>query len=209
MATSNTLPTTPNAPLAESPELGIGATLTSMSGGGLATTLDGIQCAYRYAEIAFSMVATPTDVLVIQGSATKTVRIRRIFLSGAATAAANMPFTIVRRSTAGTLGSAVLTAVAAAQEDINNAAPTAVVSTVGTANYGTVGTSAGIIAAGRLGMPALASGVAFTPFDLDLRLGKSIVLRGTLDFVCVNFGGTAIPSGGVLDFSIELEEDAS
>jgi hypothetical protein len=38
---------------------------------------------------------------------------------------------------------------------------------------------------------------------------KAIVLRGVAENVCVNFAGAAVPAGGVLDFEVELEEDAS
>src|SRR5262249_44379158 len=45
------------------------------------------QAAYTYAISATAPYATPTDWVVIRGSATKTVKIVRVELSGAATAA--------------------------------------------------------------------------------------------------------------------------
>ena len=61
---------------------------------------------YRYAVSAFAAVATPTDVVVITGSATagRRVIVKRIKIEGAATAAGNMPVTIIRRSSVGTIG---------------------------------------------------------------------------------------------------------
>lgn len=178
---------------------------------GAVSTAAPIRATYRYAALAFSMVATPTDVIVIQGSAAKTIRIKRVAVSGAATAAGTMPVQLVRRSTAGTLGSAALTAVVAAKHDTEFPAPTAVVSTVGTANYTTLGTIAGVIATGRLQMTALATGLGVAPivWDFSTRQDHPIVLRGVLQHVCINFNAAAIPSGGVIDFEIEIEEDRS
>lgn len=167
---------------------------------------------YRAGGTAFAMVATPTAAIKILGSATKTVRIKRIVLQGAATAAGNMAFTVKKNSTAGTIGSAVLTTVTATPLDSGNAAATGVVSTVGTANYGTVPTIVGSpLYAGRLQMTAIGTGVAIVPIVLEFGMHgrQALVLRGATENVTVDFGGSAIPSGGVLDFSVEWSEDAS
>lgn len=188
----------------------IGVPVTSMSGGGLFTTPDGIQKTYRYCGTAFAPVAAPTDWLVIQGSASKTCRIRKIYVGGAATAAGSFPLTVVRRlSTGGTIGSAVLTAVVAGQDDNLDAAPTAVVSTVGTANYTTVQTANGVLAAGRVGLVALTAAAVYAPFVLELAYHKALVLRGTTDYIMLSFNAGAIPSGGVVDYEIVMEEDNS
>lgn len=163
---------------------------------------------YRYAAMAFAPVATPSDIIVIQGSATKTLIIKRVKICGAATAAGTMPAAIIRRSTAGTLGSAVLTAITPAKLDSTQAAATGVVSTVGTANYSVLGTAAGTVGAGRLQLTALSTGVAAIPLEWDfaVRDSKGLYLRGILEFLCVNLNGAAVPSGGVIDYEIEIEE---
>ena len=172
---------------------------------------EGTKATYRAAALAFAAVATPTDIIIIQGSATRTVRIKSVTLAGAATAAGTMSAQLVRRSTAGTLGSAVLTAVSPAKHDSADPTATAVVSTVGTANYTTVGTSAGVVGAARLQLTALATGLAAVPivWDFAIRQDKAFVLRGVSEFLCVNMSGIAIPVGGVIDFAIEWEEDGS
>ena len=163
---------------------------------------------YRYAGMAFAPVATPTDIIVIRGSATKTLIVKRVKICGAATAAGTMPAAIIRRSTAGTLGSAVLTAITAAKLDSTDATATGVVSTVGTANYTTPGTTAGNVGAGRLQLTALATGVAAIPLEWDfaVRDSKGLYLRGVLEHLCVNLNGAALPAGGVIDYEIEIEE---
>lgn len=167
--------------------------------------------AYRYSGSAFSMVATPTAVIVVQGSASKTVGIKKICLSGGATAYGSMPFTLVRRSTAGTLGSAALTAVTAGKLDTASADATAVVSTVGTANYTTLGTAVATLGAGRLSMVALgsaatSSGGAPLCWDFSNPLNQPLLLKGTSQYVTIEGNGAAIPSGGVLDYEIETIE---
>lgn len=162
---------------------------------------------YRFSVSAFAPVATPTDFLVIQGSAAKTLHIKRIALQGAATAAGNMPVQLMRRSAADTT-TCVLTAVAAAKKDISDPASVSTVSTVGTANCGSLGTSAGVLGAGRLEMTALGTGVAINPlvWEFATRLDKSLLVRGVADFVVLNLSGAAIPAGGVIDFEVEIEE---
>lgn len=169
---------------------------------------------FKYSISAFAPVATPTDVVIIQGSATKTINILKIRVSGGATAAAAMVATVVRRlATGGTIGSAVLTPVVAAKTDIvNDAAATAVVSTVGTANYTTVQTANGVLENFRLAMPALATGGGDSnavKLEYGTANDQPLKLRGVGDYLAINFGGTAVPGGGVVDFVIESMEDNS
>jgi hypothetical protein len=165
---------------------------------------------FRYAG-TFTPVATPTDVLMIQGSATKTLRIKRIALGGVATANGNMPAQLIRRSTQFTTqGSAVFTAITAGKHDTTDAAATGVVSTIGTANLTSVGTLVANVGQGRLFLPTTATG---TPsplvWDFATRQDKPLILRGVLDFLFINLVGAAVPAGGVIDYEIEIEEDAS
>jgi hypothetical protein len=169
---------------------------------------EGIKTGYMYAILGFTPVATPTDIIEIQGSATKTVRIRRVWMGGGATAAANMPITGLRRSAADTTA-LVRTAVAAFVPDTAYAAATAAVSSIGTANPGSLGTQVGgIAAAGRIQLPALATGLGASPLIWDFDI-NAVVLRGVSQFFYLNMGGTAVPGGGVFDFVIWTTEDAS
>lgn len=159
----------------------------------------------------FTPVAAPTDVLMIKGSATQTLRIKRIALGGVATANGNMLATLLRRSTQFTTqGSAVFSAVTAAKMDVNDAAATGTVSTIGTANLTSVGTLVGNLQQQRLFMPTTATGVpAPLIWEFATRQDKALIVRGIADFIFLNLNGGAVPAGGVIDFDIELEEDAS
>lgn len=173
-------------------------------------SLDNACAMYRAAKTALTPVATPTVVFQIAGSATKTVRVKKIAVHGSATAYGQMPCTLYRASDAGTVGSAVLTAISAGKADSGSAAATAVVATVGTANYTTVPLAAGIIGARRvdfapLTTAATSSGSAATVWTFD----RAVVLRGVAEILAINFNSTAVVSGGVLDLEVEWEEDAS
>lgn len=163
---------------------------------------------YRASGSAFAMVATPTVALVIKGSATKAVRVKKIRIAGAATAAGTMPVVVAKCSDAGTVGSAVLTPVAAVPLDSDDDAATGVVSTVGTANYGTAPLVIGNIGTGRVCMTALATGLGVQPLEFDFTQ-HAVVLRGVLEHVTVAFNGAGIPSGGVIDYTVEWVEDES
>jgi hypothetical protein len=180
--------------------------------GAMLVSSDGYKDTYRYAVQGFSPVATPTAFLVIQGSATKTVRIKQIKIMGVATAAGNMPIQASRWSSAGTVGSAVLAAVNPVKHDTSDPAATAAVSTVGTANYTTQGTgNSALLMADRIQFSAAGSGVAANPVTLDFstRQDKAFVLRGTSDYLVLSGAGGAVPAGGVIDITIEMEEDDS
>ena len=168
---------------------------------------------FHYAGLALTPVATPTDVILIQGSASAVVRVKSIKLSGAATAQGAIPVQLVRRSAAPTLGSAALTAITAGKLDTTGAAATAVVSTVGTANITTLGTAVATLQATRLGLPALSTGAAgdgqTVVWDFNSDPTDNLILRGTSDYLCINFNGATVPAGGVIDYVIDTAESAS
>ena len=166
---------------------------------------------YRCAKAQLAPVATPTAYLVIQGSATKTVRIKKIKVHGLATAAGTMDVIINKCSAAGTLGSAVLTALTKVPLDSGNSAATAVVSTVGTANYTTEPTVVGVIGAQRLMLSADGSGVNAQPavWEFGKDGCQAVVLRGTAQHVTISGNGDALPSGAKVDLEVEWSEDNS
>lgn len=171
-------------------------------------SLDGDVATYRAGILTTTPIATPTVAFRLIGSATKTVRLRKIGCSGIATAAGNTECEIVKRSTLGTAGSAVFTALTAAPLDSNNAAATAVASYVITANEGTPGTSVGVLKAGRMCVSADGSGVYVAPFEESFGMGgqQAVVLRSATECVTIGFNGDAVPSGGKYDYYVEWTE---
>lgn len=128
---------------------------------------------------------TTTDVCVLAGSATKTIKVRRILFNLVATTAITDPIAVLKRSTANSGGTSVsLTPV---PFDANSSAATAVF-TVYTANP-TVGTLVGVIADPMFSVGNLTTGgaQAFPSQILFGQLGSPIVLRGVAQSVAVNF----------------------
>jgi hypothetical protein len=171
---------------------------------------DGVKPAYRFSVQGITPVATPTDVLQIRGSSTMTGRVRRVKIGGLAGTAGGMACQLIRRSTAGTVGSATITSITAEQHDKSDAAPTCTVGYVQTANYGTPGSSAGVADSGRVFLNTSTAGpTTEVVWEFPSTGPKAQILRGTSDYLWVNFAGATVPSSGVLDFTVVLEEDGS
>ncbi len=183
-----------------------------------AVTLDRPGIAAYRASILYTLgVATPTEVVVMQGSATKTIRLTMVKVQGWSTTAGTMKWKMSRRSSAGTLGSAVLTAIPTQGKNDSGtvAAPTLTISTVGTANYGTVGTLSAILDCGLVGFNVAAqinNTLPWVPVS-PATAAQAIVLRGTSDWITLDggadAGGDAVPTGGVAMITVEWVEDAS
>jgi|ERR1700729_1803153 len=173
--------------------------------GAVSVSSDGTKPTYRYAG-TFTPAATPTDMIVIQGSATKTGRVKRIVFGGTAGTAGTMPITVIRRSTANTGGTKAT--ISAALHDINDVSAT-VVPSIYSVNPTSVGTAANNLGQGRLFLPTSAVAPAPLTWSLSTNQDKAWILRGASDFIAINGGASAVPSGGVIDYEIELEEDAS
>lgn len=159
---------------------------------------------------SFGLAATPTDVLVIQGSPTHTVRIRSIKLSGYASTGGQLVFFVIRRSSANSGGTASpRTPLLFDTADATNWAPTATVNTY-TANPASLGISVGTAAIRRLCFNVITSTPDRASIDFCELNGKSFVLRGVSDFLCLNAAGVALPgTTTVLDVSVIADEDLS
>ena len=166
---------------------------------------DPVRGAYSLFIAGFVPVANTTDFLEIQGSSTKTIKIRQIILSGTATAASNiLPF-ILRRSTTAT--GSTPTTQALAKRDPGNDAATAVIRTFQGSNP-TTGTLVSTVDGGRLNIaPAANGGIDRCVFQFSWLNEQPLTLRGTSDFLCLNLAGAAWPAGGALDIAIALTEE--
>lgn len=179
------------------------------------TSVDSSVPTYRASASFTPVTASALTLFQIQGSATKTVRIKRICLSGsAATAVATMVAYVQRTSAAGTGGTAVTPTIA--KNDSASAAATAVVS-----HYTTGAQSVGTAVGGPLSffqvpltitaVPTVGLPVPYTVFpENGVAIGQSLVLRGIADFVCVvNSAPASFANAPVIQYTIEWTEDAS
>ena len=148
--------------------------------------------------------ATATDVFTITGSATKTIRVTRIQISGIATTAGAFDVALIKRSTANTAGTSSAPTLVA--HDSSSAAATAVVRAY-TANP-TLGTAVGTLQVRRIVLTTAAAGVAETPtvIELGLRGEQPIFLRGVTEVLAVNLNGVTV-TGGSFDIDVTFTEE--
>lgn len=156
---------------------------------------------YSAAAVGFVPPASATDVFTITGSATKTIRINKIRVTGTTTSgsAIKTVFNLIKRSTAATGGTRV--AATAVPHDSTNAAATA---TVGhyTANP-TVGTPVGTIRS--IAGSVSATGISGGDIVFEFEINQPIILRGITEQLAVNLNGVTI-TGPIMSISVDWSE---
>lgn len=175
--------------------------------------LDSTQQTYRVSASFTPFATAPLALVTIIGSATKTVRIKRILIGGVATALADTLFRLTRVSVIGTGGTAVAPTVA--KNDTLSAAATAVVQHYTTAAQ-TTGTVVSSLSHWRqfiatVTTPATAyTNPTYQVFPECGVGGQSLVLRSTSDMIQIeNFNGGNLGAATVLEYVVEFVEDGS
>lgn len=181
-------------------------TTTTDSAGNLTTvhSTEGQKATYSAAKVALATVTSATDVFTLTGSASKTIRVTQVRISGTIdTAAQYVNVALNIHSSANTAGTS--SAVTAIPHDSADAAATGTVLSY-TGNP-TIGTSLGAVRAARYFAPLSATAAPTTElvFDFTTRNARGIVLRGTAQQLAINLGTTA--NSGVFDISIEWTEE--
>lgn len=169
------------------------------------TCFEGQKATYRAAAVGLATAASATDVFIINGSASKTIRVTRVWVGGTiATTAAYVDISLIKRSTANTGGTSSATAVVPL--DSAYAAGTAVVLQY-TANP-TTGTAVGPIAACRYA--AALTGTEALEVNYEFKFGddngSACVLRGTAQGLAVSFN-TGPANAGTFDIWVEWTEE--
>ena len=175
------------------------------TGGALVTTkTDGYKTSYSVAVLGLATALTPTDIFTIAGSATKTIRVMFVSVSGTENNATVRDVQLVKRTTANSGGT--FTTPEITEHDSLNAEATAVVSAY-TVNP-TLGTLEGIIRADKLSVPAtnLSGAADRISWTFGDRPSQALVLRGTSEVLAINLNGAtyATPS---FDLVIEWTEE--
>jgi len=161
---------------------------------------------YSAASITYTPFAPSTDIAVITGSATKLVRIKRVGVSGRATAANQLDVGLYKRTTVDASGSP--TALTAQMHDTTaNPAATAVVQTFGAAPTIT-GTGSVLFRCQQSNVSQSGAGGAATPIEWhfgDVN-DQSMVLHGTGEQICINLASASM-AGLVLNLFLEWSEE--
>lgn len=157
------------------------------------------------ASAGLSVAASASDIFTITGSASKTVRVTRVQISGTATAAVTVPIALVKRSTANTGGTSAASNII--PHDSANTVASATVLYY-TANP-TTGTLVGIMRQQYMTFSTGTSSAvdaSVSIFDFGVRNGQAVVLRGTAQVLAVSLLGTTV-TGGLVTVDIEWTEE--
>lgn len=161
---------------------------------------------YRVVVNDFTPAATATDVLVIHGSATKTIRITHIEVTADATGAAVIDLYAYKRTAANTGGTSTLRS--AIPMDTANTAATATVSLY-TANPSALGAGA-MIAGEHYEIPATTGNTYFSPpwiLHFQGRNAQAVVLHGAAESLAISLNGATLPSGLSMYLTVEWTEE--
>lgn len=165
-----------------------------------AVNSEGTKATYSAAGL-LTPAATASDVAILNGSGSKTVRVTRVEVSIAATAAGIVDALLIKRSTANTGGTS--SAPTVVPNDANDAAGTATVLQY-SANP-TVGSIVGNVRAQKMGI--LANGVVTANWDFTVNNSKGIILRGVAQGLAINLNGDVLLTGEVVGFSFQWTEE--
>ena len=169
----------------------------------------GSKATYTYTISATAPYATPTDWVVLRGSATTLVKVVHIEYSGVATAATAGNILLIKKHTiANTAGTS--TTPTFIKHDSGDGAGTAVILLYTVAP--TIDATAVIWKTVRLtyGLVAAAAGSWAQDryvWDHGASPFEPLVLRGVAQECAFNFNSVAIPAGGVYDLSVTWTEE--
>lgn len=160
---------------------------------------------------AFTPPATPTDLVTIFGSATKTVKVLSMKIGTANTAAGSQIFVLSKRSAVTTAGTAV--AATAVPIDSGDAAATATVNHYTAAP--TAGTAVGTLVTKKVASPVVTPATfAGIVEDTDKEMlpvvsmiAKPVTLRGVAEGLAINFAGAALVSGQIHTYNVIWTEE--
>jgi len=166
--------------------------------------VDSSKTTYSAVAVAIAPAASATDVFTITGTASKTVRVLRVGISGTQTTAGMVNIVLAKRSTANSSGTSA--AATAVPNDSGNAEATATVLSY-TVNP-TTGTLVGNVRAGMVLISGTASVAPneMTVYDFGNLPGQCIVLRGTAQVLAVNLNGVTV-TGGSMTYWVEWTEE--
>lgn len=166
---------------------------------------DGLRATYAASILGLAVAASATDIFTILGSATKTVRITRLRISGTkTTAGAAIDVQLIIRSAADTAGTK--TNPTLIPYDSASAPATAIVAAYTT--NPTLGTTVGTLVADSVFVALNTAASGLLDYTFGNRPAQAIVLRGVAQQLAVNLNAVTV-GGGTFDLWVEWTEDNS
>lgn len=158
---------------------------------------------YSSSFVGLSPALLATDIFTLAGSATKTVKILEISITGDRTTSAAIDVLLIKRSTGNTGGTGF--PLAYIPHDSNNTGPTT--TAVAWAANPTTGTSVGTIRTQKMFVNAAATGVSDKiVWTFGSGTSQAIALRGAAQSLNVNLNGVTV-AGGTFDIYVTWTEE--
>lgn len=169
---------------------------------------------YRAVALALPPAASATDIACIAGSSSKLVKVTKITISGTAGTLVSAPFTLVRRTSVDSGGTAATTtanwANTISKSDTN--APTASATLISYSANPTINDSSPTyVVSDYLTLPVTSAGTSIA--KLHWAFGDSLnsqtqplILRAATEQACINLNAVSV-SSGLLHASIEWTEE--
>jgi hypothetical protein len=185
--------------------LASGRALISDANGALQVTTQGVKATYAATGARISPAATPTDVVTLRGSASKTIVAKHITVCGSSGNSTAFPIdvTLVHRTAIDVNGTSSNATIS--KFDTSDANSTAMVKAY-SANPATLGAGKNVRSK-TLAVPASTS-AGCVDFDFATRNDKPVYLRGASQLLAVYLNGQAITASSKLSYEVEWEETA-
>lgn len=167
---------------------------------------------YNVEVSGYTAYATPTDMICINGSASKIVRVTEMNMRIQSTAAALQTLLFIKRSTASTGGTP--TTPTPTPYYSANAAATAVVTSYGSAPS-PLGAAVGTLRINQIASATLTAGPGSNSIRANYLTGTGagpnqyVTLNGVAESLCMNYAGAALTSGFTSVYGVEWTESAN
>lgn len=185
---------------------GYGNPVLDTKGAGYVDT-EGLKATYTYQISGITPVATATDVVVLTGSASKTIRVSRVCVDGVATTAAVYDVYLYKHTVADTGGTA--TNPTPVKHDSNDGTAGATVGLY-SANA-TVDATKVLLRGGHIVLPDAdtpSTGVSVPLcFDFGTNSTEKLTLRGIAQELAISHGGGTVPTGASMYYAITWTEE--
>lgn len=175
------------------------------SAGRTYVNVEGGKHSYRGGATNYAGYGSPTDIFCIRGSNSAVVRVHSIYLAAHANSASQVDILVLKRST-NNVGGTTTTITAVPMDSADPPATGTFFSY--TTSPTALGTSVGNVAVPQLVFSTNSGGTGY-PVDLAFgqRGGKSVVLRGSTQSLCVNFNSASLPAGTGINMEASWTEE--
>ena len=178
---------------------------------GVITTFNTQLATYSSVARALPPAASATDIACIAGSASKTIAVRKIRISGTAGTLVSVPFTLVRRAAVNTGGTAATTTANWANNiaKMDTTSGTAAATLISySANPTITDSSPTYVRSDYATLPVTSAGTSIAPIVWhfgEWYYSQPLMLRGAAEQACINLNGVTV-SSGLIHAAIEWTE---